>query len=409
MALGRPPVLIDIIEEHFEELDFLWAQRESVVVAPDWNLDELAELEERAEAHLDGLRLAEAHAVDIARPQLTGDAWSAATAATFVLMESSESDLQAEVVEALEAGAPDPLEGIRVGLRHSAIDRIEKDLHRLAGQGESAAVRAAAFDVLAFHRRSVPDGVAALLVDADAQIRRLAWGAAGRVSGILGEGHFDLALADEDPTVQRSALEALARTGLPRLRERCLAAATDLRRAHTTALAFLGVLGHPADFDPLLRALEKSETVEAAVEGLGALGAPASVPVLISAMEDEALAESAARAFVRITAFEDIRGERPAPDLDPQSLDEEFEEQEEGPVDANRARAWWDAHAKAFHPARLWQAGLDTGSGVGGPVWTTWPLLVRRDVYLRACAMRVASKDVELEAKVASGRGQETR
>ncbi len=36
--LGYPSVLKDIVEEHFEELDILWEQREGVVFAPDWNL-----------------------------------------------------------------------------------------------------------------------------------------------------------------------------------------------------------------------------------------------------------------------------------------------------------------------------------------------------------------------------------
>ena len=127
--LSYPPILLDIVEEHFEELDFLWEQREGVLFAHDWNLEELAELEERAEAHLDGLRLAEGHAVDIARPALAGEEVFAATAATFVFMETGVEELAQEVLAAFKgAEAPETRDGIRIGLRHSKIDSIRDAL-----------------------------------------------------------------------------------------------------------------------------------------------------------------------------------------------------------------------------------------------------------------------------------------
>jgi hypothetical protein len=43
----------DLMPEHLEMLEFLWSQRESVLSAPDWTLGDLAELEERFDAHLD--------------------------------------------------------------------------------------------------------------------------------------------------------------------------------------------------------------------------------------------------------------------------------------------------------------------------------------------------------------------
>ena len=91
-TLGRPPVMQDIVEEHFDELDFLWEHREANVFTPDWTLHNLAEHEERVEAHLDGLRLAELHAVDLALERIGGGTTSAAAASTFVLCEIGQAD-----------------------------------------------------------------------------------------------------------------------------------------------------------------------------------------------------------------------------------------------------------------------------------------------------------------------------
>ena len=48
----------ELCEEHAVDASFLWLLRDQAVVSPNYNLHELAELDERVEAHLDGLRLA---------------------------------------------------------------------------------------------------------------------------------------------------------------------------------------------------------------------------------------------------------------------------------------------------------------------------------------------------------------
>jgi len=55
---GRGKILQDIISEHASEAAFLWLFRDQAVRSPAYTLDDLAELDERLEAHLDGLRLA---------------------------------------------------------------------------------------------------------------------------------------------------------------------------------------------------------------------------------------------------------------------------------------------------------------------------------------------------------------
>ncbi|HEY5911072.1 MAG TPA: hypothetical protein VJA21_10760, partial [Verrucomicrobiae bacterium] len=47
-----------VVEQHAEEAAFLWTQRDRAVAAPNYRLKDLARLDERVEAHLDGLRIA---------------------------------------------------------------------------------------------------------------------------------------------------------------------------------------------------------------------------------------------------------------------------------------------------------------------------------------------------------------
>src|SRR6266850_4933287 len=47
----------EIVEQHAEEAAFLWCQRDAATDQPHYALRHLSKLEERIEAHIDGLRL----------------------------------------------------------------------------------------------------------------------------------------------------------------------------------------------------------------------------------------------------------------------------------------------------------------------------------------------------------------
>ena len=51
-------IIQPIIEQHAEEAAFLWLQRDAAMREPHYSLKDLAHLDDRLEAHIDGLRIA---------------------------------------------------------------------------------------------------------------------------------------------------------------------------------------------------------------------------------------------------------------------------------------------------------------------------------------------------------------
>ena len=81
----RPSVIPGLVEEHFDELDWLWEHREANLFSADWDLQDLAHHEARVEAHVDALRLTGELGVEFARDLLAQGEESPAAAATLLL------------------------------------------------------------------------------------------------------------------------------------------------------------------------------------------------------------------------------------------------------------------------------------------------------------------------------------
>lgn len=392
-TLGRPPVLADIVEEHFDELDFLWEHRESNIFTPDWVLSDLAEHEERAEAHLDGLRLAELHAVDLARERLMGEETFAATAATLVLLETGVPELLDLVREALRSAGQEAFHGVRIALRHHRLEPFEAVLRDLSA-GSDPLRAAGAADVLAFQRLACP-GLERLVRTEEPVARVLALSAAGRL-GALTTDDVRAATASPQADVRKAAFEAAARMGMPELAAYGRAAATREVDPDPEAVALLGVLGNAADVATLHTLVARPELAEAAVGALGALGRVEAVPLLLELTADDALGIPATAAYRRVTGADDVEGEKPFP---PPEVAEGEDEEEALPPDPAKARADWERRASLLPPSSRWQRGFPVSDGYLPPEFDALTLECRRDVYLALRAqVGAGAPDLELEA-----------
>jgi uncharacterized protein (TIGR02270 family) len=391
--LGYPPVFPDIVEEHFDELDALWEHRDANLFTPEWTLRDLAAHEERVEAHLDGLRLAELHGVSLAREKVASGP-SAATAATFVLWESGDAGARAFVIQQFRDGDPPIRDGIRRALRH--LPAAELRQHLLDAMAGDPAVAAAAADVLSFHRSSLPP-FDHLIGATDPAITQHALQAAGRARRLHPQD-FARASAHADPAVRLAAFEAAARAGLPELPDACRIAATQ---GDVVGLTFLGTLGEIRDMSLVARAVRDPQLASAAVSTLGAMGRVQSVPLLLELMSDAVLGAHATAAYKRITGATGVEGEKVFPR--PPVADGEDEE-ESLPPDPAKARRDWEQRQGTLTPDRAWQAGIGITDGVLPLEFNALPLATRRDVYLRLRARAAPVPEIELEAFAARQR-----
>jgi uncharacterized protein (TIGR02270 family) len=173
---SRARVMREVVAEHFEHIRSLWRERHRALQSPDYTLGELSQLEERIDAHLDGLRIAGERAISMLKATLEGDDMSAISAAAFVLLMLERDDAAAKVVEAILQSQGPQIDGLRQALCLGDIARIVPRLRELFAS-DSSLPAAVAAEALAFHGQleTGPMRLAALLGDENPVVRCIAW------------------------------------------------------------------------------------------------------------------------------------------------------------------------------------------------------------------------------------------
>jgi uncharacterized protein (TIGR02270 family) len=360
-------IIEDIITQHAEEASFLWFLRSLAVYAPHYSLVDLAELDNRVEAHLDGLRIAADSGWNVCKGALAQEGPGEVFAAATIAFGNGNED-RVEIV--LEAAGSD-LEisnGIVSAIGWLPYEQIGNHIIALL-ESKDADLRRIGIAACAVHRKDPGKALIDALNDNNLSLKARALRAAGELGRtellpmlkeqLAGEdkvcrfwaGWSAVLLGDRGDALE--LLKAVAVSGSP-FRDRSLQLA--LRAMDNTGAQkwLKDQARHP-------------DSLRYAVIGAGVIGDPVYIPWLIEQMEMPDHARVAGEAFTMITgvdiAYEDLEGEWPegfeaGPSESPEDEDVEMDQDEDLSWPEPKLIAeWWNKNKGSFQDGTRYLLG----------------------------------------------------
>jgi uncharacterized protein (TIGR02270 family) len=369
----NPSVIPAVIEQHAEEAAFLWLLRDAAGHAPHYDLADLAHLDDRVEAHIDGLRIAGETGWEICKEALGREEAGEVFATAVLAYESGDQDRIQTVLEAGIASL-ETFRGLVSALGWLPYQQADLHIKNLLS-ASSPDLHRVGIAASAIHRKDLGQPLIAALSDPDSVLKDRATRAVGQL------GRTDLLpLLRKNLTVEDSKCRFAAAwssalfgddNGIAQLQKIALLDVPYREEAAQLALRCLNLsaahawqkdLSHSQEFQRL------------AVIGAGAIGDPALNPWLIEQMTIPPLARVAGEAFTMITgidiAYEDLEGERPdgfkaGPTEDPEDDNVEMDADENLPwPNPELIQKWWSTHKREFQNAVRYL--------LGKPISTEW-------------------------------------
>jgi uncharacterized protein (TIGR02270 family) len=311
-----PPIIQHIVEQHAEEAAFLWLLRDAAVDAPHYDRKDLARLDERVEAHIDGLRVAGEPGWEIALAQLEQHQEAGEIFTAGVLALESQDQAKIDRVVAVAEAVPEATRGLISALGWLRPDHLRGIVKGFLDHA-SPVRRMLGFAACSVHRVDPHSHLGRLLAD-DATIVR------ARALRLIGElGRADLnqelrnALHDPDQTCRFWAAWSAGLVGqrgpaIPILKQHAEGSGMHKWRALDLVLRIMPQTEAMA----WLRGLNSEPRhARLAVTACGIVGDPAFVPWLIGRMEIPEFARAAGESFSMITgvdlAYDDLETAAP--------------------------------------------------------------------------------------------------
>jgi len=388
MTAARARFIPELLDTHFEELEYLWGQRRAALHSSLYTLRSFADLTERVEAHIQGLLAVPTALPALLLPRLESEDREGVFAAACPLLRLSDSTQTAAILAAFASAQGPRLAGLRDALSFAPSGQFVMAMRQSLERAEATQAVAAAV-VLANQRLLDPASprLASLLTDESAEIAELAWLATTeadtRSASSTRTRPYQAALAHADPRIRNAALYSAAWTG----QSWTLAAVRQIAAANDeVGLNWLAVLGHSDDLPALLSHTASLANPAKACRLLARLGHPGVMASLGRSMAstDIALAAEAGEAFTLITGF-DVRGQRQtaATPADADEFAREFAPLVWTP-DISKAQIYWQQHGSTLSSGTRWRQGLNLGEICPAKILAELDLQARWDAGARA-------------------------
>ncbi|WNG19883.1 TIGR02270 family protein [Cystobacter fuscus] len=351
------PLLMDIYEEHLDEASFLWVQWERALVAPNYVLEEVAALEDRLLAHLDGLVVGGAPvARELLLPALDSEDPPRISAALWAMLAGPGSLELTELVKRMRAAPEAARAALGRALELNERPEVGEALLPLLND-EAAPLQAWVIEVLASRGQFLRDNDVELLGHPDARVVVAVLRGRPFLSRDVASRDLPRLLVDSRPGVREAAILTGMLSGVRAAWEACREAVDARTKVDRTSLVLLALSGEERDLARLLACTGVESVREDALWALGFSGQVEVAEACLELMGGRPMAALAGEAFSAITGLTlegsyveaEEEGE-PLPPLE-EDLARELEPRPEDalPVPARAVvAAWWKESRKDF-------------------------------------------------------------
>ncbi|RKH15025.1 TIGR02270 family protein [Corallococcus praedator] len=346
------PLRWDIHETHLEEAAFRWSQWEKALDAPDFTLEEVAELEEAVAAHVDGLVLGgEPVATRLLVPALTEDPERIVAAALALLGAEAEYG-PALVLAALPSAEPPALAALQRALELSPASSIPTSLPSLLGEDTVPERLALVLDTLGVHGLATAPLCTPFLTHPEPEVAAAALRAVSRARLPLEPALLQRALDSRAPVLRDAAILAGLMGGHRAAWTTCQAVANSHLPGGRLPLLLLAMGGEERDMKRLLELLSDEKLRPDVLWALGFSGRVAAADACVELLRHPPVSALAGEAFSAITGL--IIAEQYAvareeedtalPPLEEEDLDADLTSKPEDALPLPRPQAiseWW--------------------------------------------------------------------